>query len=223
MTSLNNLWIRLRYAVGKAVLGDQLMVKGRQQDVHAYWSAPPGKGNQPQAYVDHPDRSAYLIGLLQRIGVADGSVLEIGCNVGRNLEALRRAGYGPLTGIEINAGALAEMGRVFPDLHGTATLINQPVETALPPMADGAVDVCFTMAVLLHIHPDSEWVFPHMLRVAKRYLVVIENEDQSSYKIFPRDYGKVFRGLGAEEILTEAVGGSLQNYTARVFRMPDDA
>lgn len=157
---------------------------------------------------------------MQRIGVADGSVLEIGCNVGRNLEALRQAGYGPLTGIEINAGALADMRRVFPDLHATATLINQPVETALPPMADGAVDVCFTMAVLQHIHPDSEWVFPHLLRVASRYLVVIENEDQSSYKIFPRDYGAVFRGLGATEVLAEPVSGSLQNYTARVFRMP---
>lgn len=155
--------------------------------------------------------------------MSDGSVLEIGCDVGRNLEALRQAGYGPLAAIEINAGALADMRRVFPDLHATTTLINQPVETALPPMADGAVEICFTMAVLLHIHPDSEWVFPHMLRMAKRYLVVIENEDQSSYKIFPRDNGAVFRGLGATEILVEPVGGSLQNYTARVFLMPERA
>lgn len=36
MTSLNNLWIRLRYAVGKALLGDRLTVKGRRADVHPY-------------------------------------------------------------------------------------------------------------------------------------------------------------------------------------------
>lgn len=221
MTSLENLWVRLRYAVGRAVLGDRLTVKGRKQDIHAYWSAPPGKGNQPQAYVDHPERSAYLIDVLRRVSVTEGSMLEIGCNVGRNLAALQGAGYGPLTGIEINAGALAELRAVFPDLHARATLINQPVEDALPAMADGAVDVCFTMAVLLHIHPDSDWVFAHMLRVARRYLVVIENEDQSSYKIFPRDYGAIFRALGAEEVLTEPTGADLRSYTTRVFRVPD--
>lgn len=221
MTSLTNLWIRTRYKVGRAIFGDKLNIKGRREEVQAYWAAPPGKGNQPLAYVDHQDRSDFLIDLLHRIGVTEGSALEIGCNVGRNLETLRKAGFDPLTGIEINAGALEDMRRVFPDLHGSATLINQPVEVALPELADQSVDVCFTMAVLLHIHPDSEWVFPHMLRVAKRFLIVIENEDQSSYKIFPRDYGAIFRGLGAEEILTEAVGGTLKNYTARVFRMPE--
>ena len=41
-------------------------------------------------------------------------------------------------------------------------------------------DLVFTMAVLEHIHLDSEWVFSEMARIAKKYLITIEDEKNSS-------------------------------------------
>jgi SAM-dependent methyltransferase len=210
---------KIKYRIGRALKGDSdLSNKGSRDALAGYWSKPPSKGNQPAAYAAATERSDYLIDLLERQGIAPGATLEIGCNVGRNLNALRDAGFAPLSGIEINTDAVDAMAKTFPDLHASATILNEAVETALPQMTDGQFDLTFTMAVRLHIHPDSEWIFDDMLRVTRGHLVVIENEDQSSYKIFPRKYREIFESRGAVQIHEEWMGEALPNYIVRIFR-----
>jgi SAM-dependent methyltransferase len=193
-------------------------------ELHDYWRNPPDAGNFPSDYIDGGDRSPYLVDLVQRyVGEAgrETRILEIGCNVGRNLEALRAAGFAHLTGIEINANALALLRERFPDLGKTAELRNEPVEDAIRKIDDGEFDVVYTMAVLEHIHSDSEWVFAEIARVTRRVLITIEDEQGFSARHFPRSYDRVFTRLGMEQIESrectdiEGLGGG---FYARVFR-----
>ena len=216
---LGTFWVRARYTLGRRFFGDSSKIKGSKEELHRYWSSPPSKGNQPQAYAKPADRSDYLLDVLKRAGVSDGSVLEVGCNVGRNLNALQASGYGPLTAIEINSNALEEMKKTFPNPYNSARLFNSTIEDTIPTLRDKEFDVTFSMAVLLHIHPDSEWILEHMVRVTRSILVVIESEDQSNYKIFPRDYSSIFKSLGVTELFSEPSPGTLTGYTTRVFQV----
>ena len=52
-------------------------------------------------------------------------------------------------------------------------------------------DLVFTMAVLEHIHSDSEWVFSEMARKAKRFLITIEGGGKEHvWTLFPKKLQK---------------------------------
>ena len=55
------------------------------------------------------------------------------------------------------------------------TLFNSPLEDVIAEVGDDAYDAVFTMAVLMHILPESEWVFAEMVRITKKHLIVIEH------------------------------------------------
>jgi SAM-dependent methyltransferase len=155
----------------------------------------------------------------------DWTVLEIGCNVGRNLSFLLDAGLRQLTGIEINGEALALLRSTYPELGSTAKLINAPVEDAIGHMAARSFDLVYTMAVLEHIHPDSEWVFAEMARITRSLLVTIEDERGVSVRHTPRDYRHVFEALGMHQILEREVSeaeGLSPGFVARVFEPAEE-
>ena len=60
-------------------------------------------------------------------------------------------------------------------------------------------DCIFTMAVLVHIHPSSEWMFSEIAKRAKT-LIVIEAEKDATWRHFARDYKKIFEGLGMRQL-----------------------
>jgi hypothetical protein len=81
--------------------------------------------------------------------------------------------------------------------------------------------------VLLHIHPSSHAVLEHLVRVARRYVCVVEAEQALASYVFPRNYGRVFERLGCEQVRAvsfgrrthPAVGEEYFGYTARLFRV----
>jgi SAM-dependent methyltransferase len=187
---------------------------------------PPDEGNQPHAYLEAtPERAEFLLDLVRRQVSPKDPVIEIGCNVGRNLEHLRAAGFSNLTGIEINSEAIDLIAEVYPDLHASATLINAPIESAIGEMADDSFELVYSMAVLEHIHPDSEWVFAELVRIARRFVITIEDEASVSERHFPRNYREVFEPLGLVEIESvedlSTVDGLDSSFRARVFRKPE--
>jgi tetratricopeptide (TPR) repeat protein len=128
------------------------------------------------------------------------SVLEFGCNVGRNLYCLRRNfGELRLSGIDINRDAI-NVGRQhykLPLVHGGEEKLNE--------IEDGAYDVVFTVSVLDHI-PHVEAVLRELLRIAKKYFIAIEpfsesKEDASKYAVanysYFWDYPALFSKFGA--------------------------
>jgi 2-polyprenyl-3-methyl-5-hydroxy-6-metoxy-1,4-benzoquinol methylase len=193
--------------------GDRVSV----QEVHDYWRSPSWP-NAPETYIeDREPRSKYLAALIAAAVPATARVLELGCNVGANLDCLQRHGFTNLNGVEINGDAVKLMRKTFPNL-AAARIHRKPIEEFVTRM--GRYDLVFTLAVFEHLHPESEWVFA---KIAKRtrFLVTIEDEWSASARHFPRDYGTLFEGLGmrqtfAETGLDERAGLETQ-FVARVF------
>lgn len=201
------------------------------EECRDFWAARDhaGTGNEPAAY---GGKSMAIVDAMDAFWSPDvqpgQSVLEIGCNAGANLDALRVKGFGDLAGVEISGDALDELAQRFPELNGAATLHHGPAEDVLPRLPDDSVDVVFTMAVLLHIHPSSHAVLEHMVRIARRHVCVVEAEHVICAYIFPRNYKQVFERLGCEQIREEAitrrthpdVADGYLGYTARLSRTP---
>jgi SAM-dependent methyltransferase len=190
-----------------------------KDELHAFWRDPDAQ-NRPEEYLAHSGRSQFLVGFIGPYVRPESAILEIGCNVGRNLAHLHDAGYQRLTGIEINTDALALLRASYPDMAASATLINAPVEDAIRDIPDASIDLVFTMAVLEHIHPDSEWLFDDIVRVSRGTVVTIEDEQGVSRHHTPRDYGQVFESRGLRQVAHRSIdadGGFGAGFEARAF------
>ena len=193
-----------------------------RDELHDYWKEPYDGSNQPEDYIalENPRRSEYLVKIVREHVPADAGILEIGCNVGRNLNYLHTAGFTNLSGIEISENAIRLLKASFPDLARRLTIYNRPVEEVIPTIADRQFDFVFTMAVLEHIHRDSEGVFKEIARVASKYLFTFEDEGCQSWRHFPRNYKKIFEPFGWKQVheeAGEAVIGIGGGFVARLF------
>jgi SAM-dependent methyltransferase len=191
-------------------------------DLRHYWSDPPDADNDPAGYLSDEalPRSEFLVGLVREVAPADASVLEIGCNVGRNLNALLEAGYSDLTGVEINSSALDILRERQPELARQAKLRNESIEDAARTFRDGEFDVVFTVAVLEHIHSESEWVFGEMARATRRGLITMEDERTVTWKHFARNYREAFEAVGLKQVKELPLGPEQaldEGFVARVF------
>jgi SAM-dependent methyltransferase len=199
-----------------------------RKECQAFWSSRQGDANAPVTYAT---KSTEIVDFLNDFWAPHvtpaSSVLEIGCNAGTNLNRLRELGFGQLTGIEINPHALEELRRTYPELAAQADLVEGAIESSLGAMPDAAVDIVFSMAVLIHVHPTSVSVFADMVRVA-RYVCVVELENAANSYVFPRNYNRVFERLGCTELRHATitprgypeVGRGYDGYVARLFRTP---
>lgn len=129
------------------------------------------------------------------------SILEVGANTGRNLRAIKRISTARLVALEPQEGArkvLAEDGVCAPgDIHDG---LGQAI-----PLADGAVEMAFTVGVLIHIHPDQlAAAMREMHRVSSRYIACSEyfsdKPETIPYRgqtdaLFKRDFGGMWLDL----------------------------
>ena len=123
------------------------------------------------------------------------------------------AGSSPALGTE-QEGQNYEMARY-------AKIYNLPLEEIIQEFKDCQFGIVFTMAVLEHIHTDSEWIFPEMARITEKYLITIEDERSLSWRHFPRKYKKIFESLGMKQIQEfscSEVNGLKSNFFARIFK-----
>lgn len=198
-----------------------------RNELHRYWMRPGDGSNLPEKYlkpVGDYRRSQFLLELIKLYTDANVNILEIGCNVGRNQNYLFLAGFDKLTGIEISEDAVALMKKTYPEMTKSAKIINEPVEDVIGTFLENEFDVVFTMAVLEHIHPDSEFIFSEMVRITHRYLITIEDEKGISWRHFPRNYKKIFESFGMKQVYqsncreTDGLG---HTFWARVFTKYD--
>lgn len=95
-------------------------------------------------------------------------ILEVGCNRGHQLDILQKQGFTKLSGIEINAQAiaLARQNVQFQIMEGSALDI---------PFKDNYFDVVFTSGVLIHIAPaDLPQTIDEIYRVSKKFIWCFE-------------------------------------------------
>ena len=164
-----------------------------RKDQIEYWTNPTPE-NLPHTYIPDNGRSDMLVNIVKnKIALeTDRTILEVGCNVGRNLGYLERAGYTELSGIDVNKNALDMV-------QSKACLMNGPIEKVLPRIQQ-PYGLVFTMAVLQHIPPENDKVLGHIARLGKYNLLTIEDESYSSDRHFPRNYKTVFEKLGLRQV-----------------------
>lgn len=136
--------------------------------------------------------------------LAPTSVLEVGCNRGHNLRALREIlPEATLCGVEPN-GSARHLAR-----NVAENCVVLPGDAFGLPCADGAFDCVFTAGVLIHIAlRDLPRALSEIHRVARRHLLAIEyySENETSIRYrdradllwkrdFQRHYEQRFAGL----------------------------
>ena len=117
------------------------------------------------------------------------SVLEVGCNVGGNLQWItQRVDPERVTGVDVNAKALRLLDRRVPGVRA----MHSPARDL--PVADRSTDFVFTMGALID-QPDEalDKVMSEMVRVSSRYVFCGECDVR-------RDYGGLFLELFPYEL-----------------------
>ena len=141
-------------------------------------------------------RSQTIIKELSPLIKKDYSILEIGCNIGRNLNHLWRAGYRNLRGMEISEHAVRRLRIEYPCLATTPIDIG-PAEQSIRRCGNNSIDLIFTMAVLEHVHLDCRFLFKEIARVAGRYVLAIEaRHGKRSHMQYPWDIRREFTAVG---------------------------
>jgi len=191
----------------------------------SYWADPKDAGNSPEAYMGRFPMSQFLFDIVHCYAPVEAKTLEIGCNVGRNLNYLFQSGYKNLEAIEISDKAVALLKQAYPEMALHTKIYNASIEETIRKLGDRYYDMVFTTAVLEHIHYDSEWIFPEIARITKGYLITIEDEYATTdWRHFPRNYKRVFEALGmrqVKEIECSEVAylpSNNKGFSARVFR-----
>lgn len=143
------------------------------KDAKSYWSSLPVPDfyKQPQTHW-----SKFMVQEILKL--KPNSVLEFGCNVGRNLAALRECEPRlTLRGVDINAEAVA-FGRQERGLD-----LSQADETFLQGQPNDAFDVVFTVSVLDHL-PNPKPILAEMVRVARIAVLLLEPNLGEEGKVF---------------------------------------
>jgi hypothetical protein len=71
-------------------------------------------------------------------------------------------------------------------------IFNLPAEYAILNMKPNSIDVIYTMAVLEHIHEESNFIFQKMKEIATKAIVTTEDEVKASERHEPRNYSEIF-------------------------------
>ena len=187
--------------------------------LHEFWSQPQPEGNLPTGYIGQLQRSEMLVKLIADVPKG-ARILEVGCNVGRNLAFLHDSGWTQVAGVEISPHAVDLLRATYPQLADRPIYLG-PAEDVLPSL-DGPYDLVFTMAVLEHIHPDSTAVFDQIGRLATSLLCIEPMENHVSHRQFPHDIRALFteRGFRCESEIAVAdfLDRDMGNYAAWRFQ-----
>jgi spore coat polysaccharide biosynthesis protein SpsF len=147
----------------------------------------------------HFDHKAGVEAWRRMLAKADGveSLLECGCNIGRNLQFLSDVVPGASKSvIEISEPAFRFVTREF----ALDQAFNGPIVDA--PFEPGSFELVFTMGVLIHIHPDHLLAnMRKMFDLSSRYVLIGEYFNRTPVmidyqgekdRLFKRDFGKLF-------------------------------
>jgi pseudaminic acid biosynthesis-associated methylase len=171
------------------------MTISEAERLEALWAGDFGNDYVERNARAYSDRGQFWTSLVQTL--RPDNVLEVGSNVGGNLQWVARA-LAPqhVTGVDVNRKALDVLRERVPGVHGVWGSAREL------PFADRAYDLVFTMGVLIHQPEESlPVVMDEMVRVSNRYVLCGEYYDAHTTEVpyrgyrnalFRRDYGGLF-------------------------------
>lgn len=143
------------------------------------------------------DSNLALFGNILRRAPGIRSILELGCNIGLNLEALRKIdNQFDLTGFEINVDAIkvAREKNIASIVQGT---IIEKLDVGR------TFDLTFTKTALIHINPEYLLpVYDNLHRLSNRYIVICEYYNPSPVTVTYRGHAdRLFKRDFAGELI----------------------
>lgn len=176
LTYRHAFWRRLCNTVFRAPWVYELFIRRKVHALGAsYWAA--RKADGKRGIADYIALAPTSHPLLEEVvartgGKTDAVILDLGCNVGRHLNALHERGYAHLYGVDVNASCAEAMRQHFNSLSRTVTVRWESFETFLPAIADDFFDVVFTHGKTIeHVHPGFRLV-REVCRVTKDYVIL---------------------------------------------------
>lgn len=153
-----------------------------------------GEAHGPHQYIELQESSYALIDEVVRQASGPGApILDVGCNVGRHLDALHQRGFTNLHGVDIQKVAIEHMARIFPEMAAHAHFQQGTFQTCLPQIPDSFFEVVFTHGATVELVPPSFPVCQHMARAARKAVVMVINENGHA---FPRLWEAEFLRAG---------------------------
>ncbi len=164
------------------------------------WSGEFGADYTKRNRVHWQDRVPFWQYVMQ-LTVAD-SVLEVGCNAGWNLQAIRsldKTGR-RMVGVDINQQALIEAQQALLDVRACPA---QELATVFEPQS---FDLVFTAGVLIHVAPaDLIGVMKGIVRTARHHVLCVEYESNIEEEVnyhghdgllWKRPFGALYEAMG---------------------------
>ncbi|MEI6207377.1 MAG: radical SAM protein [Desulfuromonadales bacterium] len=196
----------------------------RKNDVIEYYKNP-DEANKPFNYLGkiHLSSSEYLYSLIQQHCPGIHSILDAGCNSGRNMAYLKERMNVTIDGMEINDEAIDLLYDTYPSLAKSKVYPGDMVDSVAR-MKERSYDLIFSMASLQGIHPEvSNKFWEKLARVSSKYIITIELESLggANDRTFLRNYKHIFVSAKYREIYSEHINDinlSLNNYQARIFK-----
>lgn len=196
-----------------------------QKEAQNFWRSEVNKEeeNLPTAYANLPfnqERGQYFLEKLEKLNLSKNNpILELGPNSGFILSFLYINGFHNLTGIEINPDAIKTMKEYFSNVYENCTIINDSLENALPQIPDGSFVLVYSMGAIMHVPAESNFIFEHIARISKKYIISVEGENMLSSRHYPRDYKKIYENLGFKQIFFEMTEKNVQDWANLHFRI----
>ena len=112
-------------------------------------------------------------------------ILELGCNVGLNLEMLEKMGFNYLHGVELNKKAL----KIAQERNPKVIFVNSSIEDF---ESNEKYDLVFTAGVLIHIHPSIlESVIRKIVDLSNQYIFGFEYYSEKLEEIKYRNHSNL--------------------------------
>ena len=165
---------------------------------------------KPEYYIYLQPVSEYVVKTLRKWSwqpIEDMCVFEIGCNSGRNLSALKKAGFGHVAGLEINPECVKIAQEYFPNI--AQSIVVGSIEEKLHTLPY-RMDIIFTQGVLMHIpHETINHVATSMVLKKRHGMIItieVEHAEWRNVK-FARNYGDIFTSFGMKQLhVKESIG-----------------
>jgi SAM-dependent methyltransferase len=152
---------------------------------------------RPEFYLDLDNVSFLVVSTLEKYLKKTDSILEIGCGTGRNLVALKRAGFKKVSGIEISAKTHAVGLAEFKTYKNIPVTI-APVEDVIKDIEP--VDCIYTSGLLMHLPFELDWVLDVISQKAQKLIMTNEGEHPISVHAWKRNYQEVFESRGWAQV-----------------------
>lgn len=180
----------------------RLAVEAVVSDQDRFWSGGQGDAYLARNRVDWPARIPFWRDVLERTGAH--SVLEVGCNFGANLLALRSLDRDlQLCGVDLNSMAVDEAR-----MHGLDARVGGAASVGL--FFPREFDLVATCGVLIHVSPAAlRQAMTSITMASRRYVLAVEYaadaEEAIEYRgekdrLWKRPFGRLYEHLGLKVI-----------------------